>query len=235
MLTLAIADDIGAIFVIALFYAEIINYYFLAISIAIVIGTWLFRKKLTTHISIFILIGVILWITTHKSGIHASIVGAVMGLLAPVVHNARGFSVNKKLEEWFLPVSTFIVVPIFAFASAGVVLSTASFDNPNTGSVMAGVVGGLVFGKLIGITGASWLMVKFGGASLPEGIRWLQIAGVALIAGIGFTVSIFITELAFDDQVFQDLAKISIFIASALAALLGVTLLYISSKLKFND
>ena len=235
LLTLAIVDDILAIFVIALFYAEIINYYFLAISAGIILATWIFRKHLTTHITIFIIIGVVLWLTTHKSGIHASIVGAVMGLLAPVAHNVRGYSVNKKLEEWFLPVSTFVVVPLFAFASAGVVLSTAVFDHPSTSSIMIGVIGGLVVGKLVGITGATWLMVKFGYAKLPEGVHMLQVAGVALVAGIGFTVSIFITELAFDDLALQDLAKISIFIASALAAILGISMLYFSSKTKTTD
>ena len=226
LLTLAIVDDIGAIFVIALFYAEIINNYFLGASFALVIAIWLARKYLTTRIALFILLGTILWVTTHLAGIHASIVGAVMGLLAPVAYTSHKKSVNKRLEEWFLPVSTFVALPVFALANAGVVLSVDALVNPGAGSIMAGVILGLVAGKLIGVAGASWLMVKFGYSELPQGTSWLHIIGVSLIAGIGFTVSIFITDLAFsDNHLLVDTAKISIFIASGVAAIFGSLML----------
>lgn len=230
LLTLAIVDDIGAIFVIALFYAEIINYYFLAFSFALVIFIWLMRKKLTNRVYLFMLLGIILWVTTHLSGIHASIVGAAMGLLAPVAYSGNAKSVNKQLEEWFLPVSTFIALPVFAFANAGVPLSWDTITNPASTSVMAGIIAGLIFGKLLGISGAAWLMVRLNLASLPSGIKWLHIVGVSLIAGIGFTVSIFITDLAFsNNQALVDTAKISIFIASGLAATTGLAILSIAS------
>ena len=232
LLTLAIVDDIGAIFVIALFYAEIINYWYLALSAVTVVALWLVRRWITRRWAIIIvLLGVSLWITTHLSGIHASIVGAVLGLLAPVPRSASAPSQSKRLEKLFLPISTFIVLPVFAFANAGVALSVDVFANPNAQSVMIGVIAGLVVGKLVGIAGATWLMVKFGFATLPTGTNWAHIVGVSLIAGIGFTVSIFITGLAFsDNQELIEVAKVSVFAASGLAAGLGSLILWRASK-----
>jgi NhaA family Na+:H+ antiporter len=221
LLTLAIADDIGAIFVIALFYAEIINYWFLGLSAGILVVFWLFRKYLATKMRWFILIGLTLWLTTHLSGIHASIVGAALGLIAPVATKSRS-SITKRLEDFFLPISTYVVLPLFAFANAGVIISTKVFGNSTSALVILGIVLGLALGKMLGIFGVSWLRVKSGKASLPEGTHWAHIIGIGLIAGIGFTVSIFITELAFrgDHQLIES-AKIGIFIASIISAVLG--------------
>jgi NhaA family Na+:H+ antiporter len=226
LLTLAIADDIGAIFVIALFYATIINFWYLGLSAGILIALWLFRKKLASSLPLFLGIGLILWVTTHLSGIHASIVGAALGLLAPVASRPTRASISKRLEDFFHPISTFIILPLFAFASAGVIISARTFHNSTSLLIIIGVVLGLVFGKMLGIFGASWLLVKLGKAALPEGVRWPHIIGIGLIAGIGFTVSIFITELAFDtDHTLVEAAKIGIFIASILSALLGIGVL----------
>ncbi len=226
LLTLAIVDDIGAIFVIALFYAEIINYWYLGGSIGLVITIWLARRWLSSKLAIVIALGAILWITTHLSGIHASIVGAAMGLLAPVPRSAKEPSQSRSLEEFFLPISTFVVLPIFAFANAGVVLSGNMFNNSESVPIMLGITCGLVLGKLIGISGATWLMIRLGYAKLPTGTNWAHIVGISLIAGIGFTVSIFITELAFgDNRQLVETAKISVFIASGIAAALGSAVL----------
>lgn len=222
LLTLAIVDDIGAIFVIALFYAEIIHYGFLFASIGLIISIWLMRKWLASRLAVVFLAGSVLWLTTHLSGIHASIIGAVMGLLAPIPRSAKAPSQSRNLEEFFLPISTFIVLPVFAFANAGVVLSADVFKRPESLPIIAGIIIGLVVGKLVGIGGATWLMVRLGYAKLPTGTNWGHIVGISLIAGIGFTVSIFITELAFpEDRLLVEIAKISIFIASGIAALLG--------------
>jgi Na+:H+ antiporter, NhaA family len=222
LLTLAIVDDIGAIFVIALYYAEIIHYGYLFASIGLVIVVWLLRKRLINHLSIFLILGTVLWVTTHLSGIHASIVGAALGLLAPMTKDVARISVAQRLEKLFLPLSTFIALPVFAFANAGIVVTLDSFANQVGGTVMQGIVLGLVGGKVLGIFGASLLLVKIGVARLPEGVRWPHIMGVGLIAGIGFTVSIFITELAFsNNHQLIETAKISIFLASILSAILG--------------
>jgi NhaA family Na+:H+ antiporter len=224
LLTLAIADDIGAIFVIALFYAEIINYWYLAASFLLAIGIFLFRKKLTYKLLLVSLVGVLFWVTTHLSGIHASIVGAVMGLLAPVANSNDKIGVSEKVEKFFLPITTFFVLPVFAFANAGFPISANALTTNQ--SILWGVFFGLVFGKVVGITLASWLLVKLKVAQLPQAVTWKHITGIGFIAGIGFTVSIFITELAFsDNQSFVNTAKIGIFIASAVSALFGYMIL----------
>ena len=231
LLTLAIADDIGAIFVIALFYAEIINYWFLSLSAVILVLFSLFRNRLAGHLGWFLCIGVVLWLTTHLSGIHASIVGAAVGLIAPVALRPKGMSISKRLEDFFLPISTFAVLPLFAFANAGVILSAQAFANSTSTSVIAGIILGLTAGKMVGITAAAWLMVRLGKASLPDGTNWRHIVGVGFIAGIGFTVSIFITELAFRDNVqLIEAAKIGIFIASILSAILGSAVLWSAGR-----
>lgn len=224
LLTLAIADDIGAIFVIALFYAEIINYWYLGASFLLVLGIFLLRKQLTYRISVVSVLGIILWATTHLSGIHASIVGAVMGFLAPIARSGGKVGVAEKVEKAFLPITTFFVLPIFAFANAGFTISADALTTNQ--AVLWGVILGLIGGKVIGITLASWLLVKLNVAKLPSGIAWRHIIGVGFIAGIGFTVSIFITELAFsDNQALVNTAKIGIFIASAASALMGYLIL----------
>jgi NhaA family Na+:H+ antiporter len=231
LLTLAIADDIGAIFVIALFYAEIINFWFLGTAAAILLLLVILRKRLAAHAAIFLVTGCALWLVTHLSGIHASIVGAVLGLVAPVALRPSGTSIGKRLEEFFLPVSTFIVLPVFAFANAGVVLSASVFRDSSSVSVIIGIIFGLALGKMIGIMLATWLMVRLGKADLPVGTNWRHILGVGFIAGIGFTVSIFITELAFRTNVqLIEAAKIGIFIASIIGAVVGIIILLNASK-----
>lgn len=227
LLTLAIADDIGAIFVIALFYAEIINYWFLGISAVLLLVLLMQRKRFSNHIALYLLAGVVLWLTTHLSGIHASIVGAALGLIAPIATLPHRQSVAKHLEEFFLPVSTFVVLPVFALANTGILLSTAPFKNEQSVSVIVGIIVGLALGKVLGITLATWLMVRFGKATLPVGTNWRHIIGVGFIAGIGFTVSIFITELAFrGNDLLIESAKMGIFIASILSAALGAAVLW---------
>lgn len=224
LLTLAIADDIGAIFVIALFYAEIINYWYLAASFLIAIGIFLFRKQLTYRIFLVSLTGLLLWVTTHLSGIHASIVGAVMGFLAPIPTSSDKVSVAEKVEKFFLPITTFFILPLFAFANAGFTISANALTTNQ--SILWGIFFGLVVGKVVGISLASWLLVKLNVAQLPKGVDWKHVIGIGFIAGIGFTVSIFITELAFSgNQSFLNTAKMGIFIASAISALLGYIVL----------
>jgi NhaA family Na+:H+ antiporter len=226
LLTLAIADDLGAITVIALFYPKTVHFGYGLASLLLCVGLWIFRNWLVGRLWLFSLVGVALWITTHHSGIHASIVGAAVGLLTPLDAEPSRKSVSEKLEQAFGPCSNYVVLPLFAFASAGVVLSADAFTHPSSLSVMWGIGLGLVAGKMIGIVGATWLMIRLGQARLPHDAGWRHMAGVGLIAGIGFTVSIFMTELAFgaDDQLMRS-AKISIFMASIVSAVLGSAVL----------
>lgn len=225
LLTLAIADDIGAIFVIALFYSEIINYWYLTVSFILAFSIFVLRKRLTFRFYLVILLGVMLWVTTHLSGIHASIVGAVMGFLAPIPPSGNKASVAERVEKLLLPITTIFILPIFAFANAGFKISANALTTNQ--SILWGIFFGLVLGKVIGISLASWLLVKFKLAQLPNGISWRHIQGIGFIAGIGFTVSIFITELAFSsNQSLLDTAKMGIFIGSATSALLGYVFLH---------
>jgi NhaA family Na+:H+ antiporter len=224
LLTLAIADDIGAIFVIALFYAEIINYWYLAASFVLTIAIFVARKWLTYRLALVGLLGLVLWTTTHLSGIHASIVGAVMGFLAPVSLTATRVAAAEKVEKFFLPITTFFILPVFAFANAGFTISAGALTSNQT--VIWGIILGLVVGKVAGITLASWILVKLRVAQLPKDVSWRHIFGIGFIAGIGFTVSIFITELAFaDSESLLTTSKMGIFIASGLSAVLGYVLL----------
>jgi NhaA family Na+:H+ antiporter len=224
LLTLAIADDIGAITVIALFYGDVINTTFLVLSLVLVAATAALRKPLTDRLLLVVLIGIMLWISTHLSGIHASIVGAVMGFLAPMGTRRREVSVAERIEKGFLPFTTFIVLPLFAFANAGFILSTDAFTSAPR--VLWGVALGLMCGKVIGITLASWLLLRTRAAELPSGVDMRHIVGAGFIAGIGFTVSIFVTELAFNgNPAFIEAAKAGIFIASFISAVIGSVVL----------
>lgn len=229
LLTLAIVDDIGAIIVIALFYAEIIHYGYLAASIVLLLALFALRKQLVDRAWLIISAALLLWLTVHLSGIHASIVGVAVGLLAPTTSYRNKQSIAEKAEHFFLPLTTFFILPLFAFANAGFVLSVEALSyNP---SVTWGIVIGLVAGKAAGIVGASWIMTKLRVASIPPGLNLKHIAGVGFIAGIGFTVSIFITELAFaSDPHLIDAAKVGIFIASATSAFLGAAVLLKSTS-----
>ena len=225
LLTLAIADDIGAIHIIALFYAQSIQYEYLVGALFIAIGVFALRRRLANRLIAICLLGGLLWIMTHLSGVHASIVGAFMGFLVPIAHSGSRVGVAEKIERIIAPFSAIIVVPLFALANAGFVVSSdiAASSQP----ALWGVIAGLMAGKVIGVTFASWLLVKIRVAQLPKGVHWRHIIGIGFIAGIGFTVSIFITELAFPgNQPLVSAAKLGIFIASIANALIGYGILH---------
>jgi Na+:H+ antiporter, NhaA family len=131
----------------------------------------------------------------------------------------------ERLQYLLHPVSSFVIVPVFALANAGVVLRADAFDAPGARGVAAGVIGGLVLGKIVGIVGASWLAVRSRVASLPPEVGWWELAGAASLAGIGFTVSLFVTNLAFEDPALQASAKLGVLIASAIASGVGAAVL----------
>ncbi|USN96818.1 MAG: Na+/H+ antiporter NhaA [Candidatus Nomurabacteria bacterium] len=224
LLALAVADDMLAILVISLFYTGGVNLLFVGCSIFIIIMTYLFRSFLSTRLLMVIGLGILLWLTTHLSGVHASIVGVVMGLLAPISSKDKGVSTPEKVERFFLPLTTLFVVPLFAIANAGFVMSPEPFATSSF--IIVGIVSGLLFGKVTGITLMSWLLVRLRIAQLPDEVDWRHIIGVGFIAGVGFTMSLFIAELAFPNSSSQlDAAKIGIFLASTISALVGLLIL----------
>jgi NhaA family Na+:H+ antiporter len=254
LLTLAIVDDIGAIAVIAVFYSRELELGFLAAAaglVAVMVG--LRRAGVMWSPPYAALAGGV-WLATQASGVHATIAGVVLGLLTPARAPTPGdvarewaadlgdeptpgeldamtrlartsVSPAERLEHMLHPWTSFLVVPVFALANAGVVIDAGAFDAPGTWTVTAGVVLGLVVGKVVGITAAAWLAVRAGVGRLPHGATWPMLVGTGLVAGIGFTVSLFISELAFEPGALQDAAKIGVLGASTVAAVLGAAVL----------
>ena len=225
LLTLAIVDDIGAIVVIALFYSSGLDGWWLAGAVGVTLAVVAMARFGVDHPAAYVVPGIVLWWCLHEAGVEPTLAGVVLGLLTPA-HPRRGVPVLERLEDALHAVSSFLIVPIFALANAGVVLSRAAIDHARASEVTIGIVVGLVVGKFVGIFGASALALRLRVGALPDGLRMQHVAGVALLGGIGFTVSLFITDLAFRGDVIDD-AKIGVLAASALAALLGTLVLRI--------
>ena len=254
LLTLAIADDIGSIIVIAVFYTSGIDVPWLFASIAVVGAVIVLRQFGFRTTPLFAALGLALWIAVHASGVHATLAGVVMGLLVPATPVLNREIVRSRTDELldvFTPEAaretrkiarqavsqlewlehelhgwtSLAVVPVFALANAGVVFTSDGLRDAVSSPITAGVVLGLVVGKTLGITGAAWLAVRRGFAELPHGVNWRHITGTAALGGIGFTVSLFMTGLAFDSDTALDEAKIGIFVASAAAAIAGALIL----------
>jgi len=250
LLTLAIVDDIGAIVVIALFYAGEVQPVFLLAAVALVAVMMGLRRSGIVWIAPYVVLGVGVWLATQASGIHATIAGVALGLLTParaltpaavarawagdladdpspaeldaMTRLARtSVSPAERLEHLLHPWTTFVVIPLFALANAGISVNARSFEAPGAAAVTAGVMLGLVAGKALGITGGAWLAVRSGLGKLPEGATWPMVAGIGVVGGIGFTVSLFVSELAFGAGPLQDAAKIGVLGASTIAAVLG--------------
>lgn len=225
LLTLAIVDDVGAIIVIALFYSQGINISMLVLAAMICLALVVLGRSHKLNMGLYVIGCLGLWLAINASGIHASIAGAIMGLLAPLTSHGNRKSISERTEHAMVPISTFVVVPLFAFANTGVMLSLSSFQHGSAVPVAVGIILGLVIGKVVGIVGVSWVMVKLKYADMPVGSNWTHMVGVGLLAGIGFTVSIFVTELAFDQEPLVTVSKLSIFAASVVSGLLGFLVL----------
>lgn len=232
LLTLAIVDDLGVVILIALFYNSGLNGQALALAAGVIAIVLILQKFKRMNMGIFIISGIIIWLAIDQSGVHASIAGAIIGLLAPLsIQKSNPKPIAERLEHATIPLSTLLVVPLFAFANTGIVLTLGGLSADGAMNVFAGIILGLVVGKVLGIVGASWILVKLNLADLPEKSTWNHIIGAGLLAGIGFTVSIFVTDLAFDDASLVNTAKLGIFVASIISGALGVyALRYVRSQ-----
>ena len=259
LLTLAIVDDIGAIVVIAVFYTDQVEFKFVIAAVAIAAVVMLMHRGRVVYPPAIAFAGLALWLAVYESGIHATIAGVIMGVLTPArpiqseleaeelvnvlesdddigAHEVRATAILirgsvspcDRMIDGLHPWTSYLIVPIFALANAGIVLSADSISSPS--AVMGGVAAALVAGKFIGVTLFSWVAVRLGFGRLPDGARWGHIMGVGAVAGIGFTVSLFITGLAFDDTAVQDEAKIGILAASIIAALAGAAILAAAAR-----
>jgi NhaA family Na+:H+ antiporter len=210
--------------VIAVFYSDAVELAWLGAAAAIVAIVLVVRQLRFTFAPAFIALGALLWLALHAAGIHATIAGVVMGFLATTTRAGSG-SRLESLEHTLHPWTSWLVTPVFALANAGVTLTGQSLRDAVTSPVTLGVVAGLVVGKMLGITAFAWLAYRAGVADLPTGVSWRQLAGTAALGGIGFTVSLFITALAFDDASVAAEAKVGIFVASLAAAAIAAIIL----------
>ena len=232
LLAVAIVDDIGAIVVIAVFYAsdfELVPF----LAALVVVGAIVVVQRLGVDaVAVYLLLGAGLWFALHESGVHATLAGVALGLLTPT-RPRRGSgseSVVEWLEHGLHPWTSFVIVPLFALANAGIAISVDTVTDAASSTITYGVIAGLVIGKLVGVTAATWLAVRLHIGALPGEATWRSIVGVGTLAGIGFTVSIFVTGLAFDDVALQDEAKLGILIASLTAAVLGAAVLSVRRR-----
>ncbi len=234
LLTLAVVDDLIAIIIIAFVFTDELKLAYLGLSlIPIILFTLLarylgkfFAKRAWAAWVILLPLGIITWIFVFGSGIHATIAGVVLGFCVPVkrTDGREGIGLAEQFEHRFRPLSSGICIPIFAFFAAGVsvVSSDPASGNVFTDPVFWGIVLGLVLGKPIGIMGSTWLLTKFTKASLDKDAQWGDLLGVTLLAGIGFTVSLLVSELSFGlESAHYEHAKVAILSGSFIAAILG--------------
>lgn len=261
LLTLAVADDLGAIAVIAIFYSSGVAFTWLLAVVLAALGVFAINRANVRWLAPYLLLAVFMWYATLQSGVHATIAGVLLGFLTPSLpfHQPRraanvlqqqlskiteegneespdideyellevsrlsreGVSPLARLEYMLHPWSAFLILPIFALANAGVRIADSDLGELATQPVTLGVFFGLLVGKPLGVFIASWLSVRFGIGVLPLGVKWMHVLTVGMLAGIGFTVALFVAQLSFADAAVTDGAKIGILAASVAAALLG--------------
>ena len=228
LLTLAILDDLGAILIIALFYTADLKVEYLALALIPLAALYIMNKLRLHRIAPMILVGTIMWFLVLKSGVHATLAGVVTAFFIPMV-DRWGKSPLHALEHALAPYVLYLIVPIFAFANAGVVLtgmSVADLLQP----LPLGIAAGLIIGKQVGIFGITWTVVKLGFARMPHGANWWQIYGVACLAGIGFTMSLFIGGLSFADAALMNEVRIGVLGGSLISAVVGFTVLMLAGR-----
>ncbi|GMQ88192.1 MAG: Na+/H+ antiporter NhaA [Gammaproteobacteria bacterium] len=223
LVSLAIFDDVGAIIIIALFYTADLSISALYAAMVCIAVLAFINWRGSMALSAYILIGIVMWAALLKSGIHATLAGVLLALFIPIKKDpATGTSPLHRLEHDLHSSVSFVILPLFAFVNAGVSLRGMGIEQL-LGPVSVGIALGLLLGKQIGIFGLCWLGIRLGIAKLPENIDWAQLYGIAILCGVGFTMSMFIGSLAFEDAnspyLYQD--KIGILGGSFIAALLG--------------
>jgi NhaA family Na+:H+ antiporter len=229
LLSLAIVDDIGAIIVIAVFYSDDTDVAWLLAAVVVIAVIVAMHRAGVWRISAYLAPALLLWLCTFESGVHATIAGVVLGLLTPV-HPVRGRRVGEQLEHRLHPWTSFVIVPLFALANAGVELSADGVDAALHSTVTWGVVTGLVVGKPVGIALAVAVAQRFRLGEAPPGVSRSMAVGASVVAGIGFTVSLFVADLAFRSESLLDEAKLGVLAASLVAGALGAAVLLAATR-----
>ncbi|MFM2144518.1 MAG: hypothetical protein RI899_306 [Actinomycetota bacterium] len=231
LLALAVIDDIGAILVIAFVYSTGINFSWLLAAIASIAFVSVLKKTRVSSVVIYSILAFTLWFSLYKTGVHPTLAGVILGLMTPnILHKGTkledaedgSVSVIEWLELKFHPLSTFFVVPIFAFANTGVVISSDSVRAASQSLIAWGIFFGLVIGKPLGVLFAAFMSKRLKVAEFSDGMTNSSLLATGSAAGIGFTVAIFIANLAFDDPLNQDIAVLAVIVASVVSALFSI-------------
>ena len=216
LLTLAVVDDLGAIIVIAIFYTAQLNILALLVSVGGLFIFGMLQKRRVTGWYLYLPLAGVIWYSLHESGIHATIAGVAMGLL-------MNLKQSDKVMQTVHPISAGFAVPVFAFFSAGVFVQGLSLNDVASSPVALGIIFGLVVGKPLGVVGTAWLMARFTKASLSQELSWWDVATIGTLAGVGFTVSLLINELAFkQDEATASMGTLAVLVASTIAAVLAI-------------
>jgi NhaA family Na+:H+ antiporter len=232
LVALAIIDDMGAVIIIALFYTTKLNLTYLVLMFLCFLILLLFNKFKVKHFFAYLLVGLFMWYFTYGSGIHATIAGVLLAMTIPhktdASHHGK-YSMLKHIEHTLAPYVSFLIMPIFAFANAGVNFDGMSITQLFT-PVPLGICLGLFVGKQLGVFTFSFAAIKFGLAEMPKNARWISFYATGVLTGIGFTMSLFVGNLAFPNSEVIDGVKIGVLLGSLFSTLLGYTLLVICSK-----
>ena len=229
LVAIAILDDLAAIAIIALFYTADTSMIALSLAGAGILAAYLMNRSKVTSLGPYVLLGLFIWACVLKSGVHATLAGVALGLVIPLrTKDKHGDSPSNKLEHTLHPFVAFVVIPVFAFANAGVPLqgiTMETFLQP----VTLGITLGLFFGKQIGVVLFTFIATKLKICSLPEDVSWPQYYGMALLTGIGFTMSLFIGTLAFADIEYINSVRLGVLSGSILSAIAGVIILILTT------
>ncbi|MEJ2139507.1 MAG: Na+/H+ antiporter NhaA [Gammaproteobacteria bacterium] len=234
LMTLAIIDDLGAIIIIALFYTSELSLASLSVAAAAIIWLGIMKIRKVQTAAPYIAVGLILWVAVLKSGVHATLAGVILGFFIPLTavdpDGERHSPLDQLIHELH-PIVAFCILPLFAFANAGVNLEGMSVNDLLTGVPLA-IVLGLFIGKQVGVFGLAWMSIKLGLAKMPSGTNWGQLYGVAILCGVGFTMSLFIGSLAFEGTGLGNTRpdRLGIIVGSLASGLLGFIVLKLSTR-----
>jgi Na+:H+ antiporter, NhaA family len=229
LMSLAIIDDIGAIVIIAVFYTADLSFLSLVIASVSFLVLILLNRFGISKKAAYVLAGVVLWVSVLKSGVHATLAGVVLAFTIPLESTDKDgnkISLSKTMEHDLHSWVAFMILPLFAFVNAGVDVREISFAQMS-GNVPLGIMAGLFIGKQAGVFGFSWMAIKLNLASMPYGSSWRQLYGIAVLTGIGFTMSLFIDSLAFqtNEMIYENADKLAILLGSFLSGLIGYLIL----------
>ncbi len=233
LMALAIIDDLGAIVIIALFYTSELSTASITIAAISLTTLFIMNRMGVAKKAAYILVGVVLWVSVLKSGVHATLAGVTLAFMIPLSSKdseGNSFSMAKEMEHDLHYWVAFMILPLFAFVNAGVELKGISLEEM-AGPVPLGIMLGLFVGKQVGVFGFSWVAIKLGWASLPKESNWMQLYGVAVLTGIGFTMSLFVDSLAYNDtQLYHYADKLAILLGSFISAIAGYLILKMATK-----